>query len=314
MIRAAAVLGVLVLASPAARADPAADASARFQEGRQLFRERQFTRAREAFEAAYAILPDPRVLANVAACFASEGRGREAVAAYRRFLRDAGPDVQAASMNEARAEVTRLLATLGDLALIVEPEGAEVRIDGEVAGAAPLPGEIALAPGAHRVEVRAEGREPYTRDLELAAGQRVDLRVVLEAPRPAPPPPRMVMEEITPLPPPPPPETPLGRGPLFWSGAALTGAVFLVGIVTGSIALAQQGAYEDPDTSVARRRELYDSMNSLATATDVLLDTALVLGAGTALLYFLAGPEETAAPSTPRSSRGNQAWTGAFSF
>lgn len=305
----------LVLASVTARADPAADASTRFQEGRQLFRDGQFARARQAFQAAYDILPDPRVLANVAACLVGEGRAREGVEAYRRFLREAGAEVPAASVEEARNEVTRLLATLGELVLSVEPAGAEVRIDGASIGPAPLPGEVTLDPGTHRLDVRAEGLEPYSRELEVAAGQRVDLRVVL-APRTATPP-MPPPEEIPVTPAPAPPETPLGRGPLLWSGVAVTGAFLLVGIVTGSIALAQQGDYEEPRTSLARRRELYDSMNSLATATDVLLDAALVLGLATAALYFFAGPEETnrgGATATARGGWNGAAWNGVLSF
>jgi tetratricopeptide (TPR) repeat protein len=314
-----ALVSAVVLASAAAHADPAADASARLQEGWQLFREGQFARARETFQAAHDILPDARVLANVAACFASEGRTREAVDTYRRFLREAGPDVPPASVAEARSEVTRLVATLGDLVLDVEPAGAEIWLDGAAIGTAPLAGEVALDPGAHRVEVRAEGREPYARDLEVAAGQRLDLRVVLEAPRPAPVPmPMPAPVELVVPPPPAPRETPLGRGPLFWSGAALTGTLLVVGIVTGSIALSQQGAYEEPGTSRARRRELYDSMSSLATATDVLLDTALVLGAATALLWYFGGPEESAPAGASATAAGaprdGAAWGGALSF
>lgn len=320
-----AIVSALVLAGAAAHADPAADASARFQEGRQLFRQGQFARAREAFQAAYDILPDARVLANVAACFASEGTARAAVQTYRRFLREAGPDVPPASLAEARREVTRLVATLGDLVLDVEPAGAEILLDGVAIGTAPLAGEVAVDPGPHRIEVRANGLEPYARDLEVAAGQRVDLRVVLEAPRPAPAPAQVTPPmpppvEIVPPAPAPPAAPPLGRGPLFWSGAALTGTLLVVGIVTGSIALAQQGAYEEPGTSLARRRELYDSMNSLATATDVLLDAALVLGAATALLWYFAGPEESAAAGASATAAaaaappGGWTWNGALSF
>jgi hypothetical protein len=54
-------------------------------------------------------------------------------------------------------------------------------------------------------------------------------------------------------------------------------------------------------------------MNSLATATDVLLDTAIVLGAATALLWYFAGPQESAG-GTAGVPRAGAAWNGDLSF
>lgn len=69
--------------------------------------------------------------------------------------------------------------------LTVEPRHATVRIDGvEVATS----DAIELSPGAHRLEVRAEGFVSVERSLELAAGERRDVDVALASIAPPPPP------------------------------------------------------------------------------------------------------------------------------
>lgn len=200
----------------------------------------------------------------------------------------------------------------GSLALSIDPPGAEVVVDGAVVGTTPL-AELPLATGPHHVEVRAAERLPWVRDLVVVAGERVDIAIAL-LPAPPPAPPTPVMPPPPPAPPTPPPPVPrampLGRGPIFWTGVAVTGALVALGSVTGGVALGQQAEYEDAGTSLARRRDLYDSMNGLATATDVLLDSALVVGVATALLFACAGPEEGSGPT----SHGPFEWIGAHCF
>lgn len=63
--------------------------------------------------------------------------------------------------------------------LILEgPKGAKVLVDGEAVGALPFEGE--LDPGSHRVEVHADGRPSWSRDVEIAKGLTEELNVELE--------------------------------------------------------------------------------------------------------------------------------------
>lgn len=63
---------------------------------------------------------------------------------------------------------------------IVAPEGSDISIDGRPQGEAPLP-PIELAPGHHFVSVTMNGKEPYTRELEVARGERRTLRAELDS-------------------------------------------------------------------------------------------------------------------------------------
>jgi len=88
----------------------------------------------------------------------------------------------------------------GALALTVDPAGAEVVVDDAVVGTAPLAADLPLAPGTHRLEVRAPDRAPWTREVVVEPGQRLEIGVaLLPAPPPAPStPPMPPPVEITP--------------------------------------------------------------------------------------------------------------------
>lgn len=308
------LLGAVVALGPApARADGAAE---RFQEGLRLFRDGAWAEARANFEAAYAIQPNFRVLANVADCWAHEGKPVEAVQSYRRFLLEGAAQVEPASRRRVDAEIARLRARIGDIVLAVEPQGAEVRLDGVVVGTTPLPSSVAVEPGARTLEVRAAGHIPLSRVVQVAAGQEASLSIVLqriEARAPNDGTPSADGEDGTnadlrgPLAPRAPGERSYG---LVWAGAGVTAALAVGGAITGVLAVRAHDEYEDPSTTLARRQALYDGKDTLHFATEALLGGALVLGAAT-LLWALAGPtgddgeqQSSARPRTAMLCRG----------
>jgi hypothetical protein len=66
------------------------------------------------------------------------------------------------------------------LLTIRAPEGAEIEVDGRPQGEAPLP-PIAIRPGRHFIAVSMNGREPFTRDVDLRRGERRTLDATLES-------------------------------------------------------------------------------------------------------------------------------------
>jgi len=82
----------------------------------------------------------------------------------------------------------------GTISIQVRPPGAEVFIDGErwtpSNEAGPL--QVQLSPGTHRVEVRSPGRQTFTREITIRAGETTPLNVALtqgESSDTPPPPP-----------------------------------------------------------------------------------------------------------------------------
>ncbi|MBI2896780.1 MAG: PEGA domain-containing protein [Deltaproteobacteria bacterium] len=308
-IRIASLPLAILLFGGIASAGPAEEAGVHFREGLRLFSEQDFAGARTAFEAAYRTLPNALVLANIADCLVEEERPAEAVQAYRRFLREAGPDADREARDRAIARIALVRPSVSDLLVRGEPAGAEVAVDGRPVGALPMTERVALQPGPHFVDVEAPGHRAAHRRIEAATGEEVDLLISLErtetsaeentsvveaggsveaerpdGPRRRHPPPRR-------------PEVPVGRGPLLWAGIGATALFASAAIVAGFVALSRQDDYSDPDTSLARRRELWSSRNTWPIVTDVAIDAAIVAGLLTAALWVFAGRDDERPPS-----------------
>ncbi|MEZ4398882.1 MAG: hypothetical protein R3B06_02625 [Kofleriaceae bacterium] len=94
-MRAAVALAVLVLLTlavgvrPAAAEDAATRAAKRhFAKGDKLFALGKFDQALDEFEAAYEAKPAPKLLFNIGQAHRNLGHAREAIFAYRKYLRE----------------------------------------------------------------------------------------------------------------------------------------------------------------------------------------------------------------------------------
>ena len=184
-LRVVAVVAVLAalslaLAGPA-RAQPSDDARAQagaaFKRALAAEKRQDWRVAIREYQAAYELSPHPDVLYNIAAVHERVGEARTAAGFYQRYLdgSPAAPD---------RAKVTGKLAELrarpGAVQITSDPIGAEVIIDGQPRGRAPL--TVTLDGGSHQVVLEAgaarrsmvvavEYGEPQQLTLRLVAGQ-----------------------------------------------------------------------------------------------------------------------------------------------
>jgi hypothetical protein len=102
----------------------------------------------------------------------------------------------------------------GTLSIRARPAGAEILIDGEhwTGSGETGPLQVQLAPGSHRIEVRAPGRRTYVSDVTIRAGETTPLNVSLSVAAPRPEPPRPEPPQA-PAPPPAPRRPPSAAGP-----------------------------------------------------------------------------------------------------
>jgi hypothetical protein len=201
----AAALPSWVAAAPRPRRDPAArpapaapeppqqQADRHFKAGVALFKAARYAAALAEFEHAYELAPHPVVLYNIAACHRDLAHYPEAVAGFQRLLAEAGDQVPAAQLADARAELASLLAMTAQVTVTVTPasDGGQLLLDGAVLPAPVMP--LILAPGEHQLVARAAGRRDAERTLRVAAGQQLTVELALAelAPPPgesAPPP------------------------------------------------------------------------------------------------------------------------------
>lgn len=109
-------------------------------------------------------------------------RGARTVVIKRAGYKEFSRRVQIVSGQQNVVSVT-LEATSGVLSVTATPEGAEVLLDGNSLGSAPL-AEIEVAPGSHEVQVKKEGFVAQTFQIDSKAGEEqalsAELRISLE--------------------------------------------------------------------------------------------------------------------------------------
>jgi hypothetical protein len=283
----------------AAPRDPAVveRADAAFEEGRELFDQGRFKEACEKFELSMQLDPSPGTLLNLGNCYEPQGDLVHALALFEQAFADAqrstDPRRKELWTDAARERIANLSRRVPQLSVRGAPPDAEVAIDGT--GQRPS-GALRINPGRHRIEVRAPGKRPFTREFDIASGQRLAINVpALEAetgPAAAPTP--------APAEPAPPPDTSAATtyGPwpyvLGGTGAALLGTSLITGLMASSKANKLErecDADKDCDPSLQGTK---DSAASLALATDVLWISGLIVaGAGVTLFILDANDDES---------------------
>lgn len=183
MFRALALVVVLAGAA-AARADSTDLARRHYQSGSAYFEEGRYDEAAREFRESYRLAPRVDLLFNIAKCFDKKGDAARAVEAYRTYL-DGAPG--AADVVAIRATVDALAAKVGTVRLEGAPLGAEVRVDGEAIGHAPLEKPLTATAGRRRIEARPIDGAPRVVEVDVVAGGEVAATL---------PPPKEVVKEV----------------------------------------------------------------------------------------------------------------------
>jgi hypothetical protein len=154
------------------------EASQRFQKGVKLFRERSFDAALAEFLRAYELLPDYRVLYNLAQVQAERGDYVAAVEYFRRYLKDGANVIDAARASDVRAEIAQFEGRIARLKIVVSIDGAEVIVDGESYGTLPKE-EIPVNSGVRRLTIRKSGFVPVEQRITLTGGEEKLVKIDL---------------------------------------------------------------------------------------------------------------------------------------
>ncbi|MCB9667617.1 MAG: hypothetical protein H6715_05845 [Myxococcales bacterium] len=277
--------------------DTQTQARQHFQEGVRKFDARDFDAALLEFKEAYRLKPHPSVLVNMANCYERLGKPVEAVEHFERYVEEAGKALSASEQREIKRTIARLNRSIGTLTLEVSPPSANVRINGQPMAREDAGGSMALAEGAHVLEIDASGYLPERRQIVIRGKERTVETIAL-APRPS-----NVPSVVT---------ATSDEGaiagetlhlrlttPVLVSGG-ITAALLAIAITTGALALSADSDFEhaledarDSSLGDAQRqqavkdgRDAADRANTLATVTDVLLVGSLIGAGVTAFLLF----------------------------
>ena len=174
----AALLGALLLVpAPAFAQDDVTLTMARerFKEGVGYFDKKEFAKARVAFLQAYALKKHPAVLLNLAQSELRSGHEADAAKHFAQYLRE-HKDATEGERQGAETGLSAAKALVAEVALDVDGVGAEIYVDGDLEGQAPLPGSVYLTPGTHEIQARKDGRS-VSGTVNANAGQSTRLRL-----------------------------------------------------------------------------------------------------------------------------------------
>jgi hypothetical protein len=258
------------------------DADRLLDQGAAAFEAGDYGAALAAFEASYAADPAPELLLNIGMCQRLVGRQAEAVNSLRRFALSLGTDVSAEERTSIEQQIDEMLPALGQIVIAVSQAGARLFVDGRPVGLAPLGWAVAVEPGEHRVEARADGFEPAEQSVRVVAGQIASASLTLERAAsteggPSGPPTLATAEDGD------------GLGWWFWGSTIATGALGLTMAVTGGLTLKYREDYLDSGLSDTGAR---DTGLALRTTTDVFLGLACAAAVSAILAVLFEEPEE----------------------
>jgi tetratricopeptide (TPR) repeat protein len=269
---------VLDAASAPARAERAERAAALFERGVELYGEGNLEASLVQFERAYALLPEPRLLYNLAQIEAERHRYVAAIGLYERYLRDAGQAAPEAQRRESLAQLDKLGARVATLWVESDAPGAKLYVNDELAGTIPLEQPLPIDAGVCRVRLELAGYAPASTTLKVAGGDQARVSLALERVGPAVSEPRLGDARVSYRP--------------LWIASSITLALGVVTLSTGWVARrADQALDQALDRYPVRADELARErarLRTYAALTDGFGAASLVaLGAS---LYYLIVP------------------------
>jgi len=174
------LLGHLASLSGNAHAEDATDAArAHYDRGYRLASEGVFEAAIAEFERAYALSPNYSVLFNLGQAYGAAGHAVKAAQTLERYLELGGANLDLQQRRRVAELVAAYRRRIGKLALEVRPAGAEITIDGQRIGNAPLTSATELEAGAHGLVVSADGFLTFARSVAITPGETMPVEVAL---------------------------------------------------------------------------------------------------------------------------------------
>ncbi|HKY39732.1 MAG TPA: PEGA domain-containing protein [Polyangiaceae bacterium] len=155
------------------------DAKAAYEGGKLLYGDGDFAGAKVKFQAAYDAAKDPRLLWNMAVCEKGLRHYARVVALTKQYLELGGSLITEEDRTEAKDLLSAIESFTVELSLDVNPAGAEIFIDGDRVGTAPLDKPLTVDIGAREINVQKLGFKPFSGTIPVGGQKQASLKVAL---------------------------------------------------------------------------------------------------------------------------------------
>ncbi len=181
-MRVVVAVAMLLASGGLARADDIrAEARTHFGNGMKLLDHGDKEEALKEFEAAYALIPSPKIQFNMGIAHQALGHSIQALEAFDAFLAGATDDIPQEKRDQASKHRRELLARVAAITIVCDRPGVTVSIDGVVRGKTPFAGPVYAEPGAHRLLAERAGLSPATQTFAATRGTELALPISLVA-------------------------------------------------------------------------------------------------------------------------------------
>lgn len=281
--------------TPPAAAAPDAnakkEAARRFEHAIKLYEDSDYVLALAEFERVYELVPDYRVLYNIGQVNIQLGRYARALRMLREYVTRGGNDLPPDRRTAVQADLAFLEARTATVKVDVQPQGAEVSIDGAVVGKAPLAEPVVVDVGERRVQARSSGYITVGQTLTLAGGdwRQITLKLEPEPVAVATPGPDTGRQPSRPA-----ARAPQKKSPWVWVGWGTTGALAVSSGVTAVLGLSAVSELDElrdtPGAPLSDREDAKSRAETRLLVADILGAAAVATGAVT-LYFHLSGPK-----------------------
>jgi len=267
-----------------------------FKAAKKALAAKDYQKALGEFLKADSLYPGANPKYHVALCLDKLGKVAEAVEKYKAFI--ALKPVERASKAKSKAKYTKMVqaasarvaaleATLPATVTLQLAPGNAANLAVMVDGAKVQGTVLSLKAGAHKIQVTADGHQPFEQTVTVSGNQKMNLAVTLQAVAATPPP---AKTGAPPPPPPPPPKTRSNVPAYVTLGVAGAGAI--LGTVFGIQALGAKSDFDENPTV-----DNADKAERAALIADMSFGVALTFGiTGAVLLFSGSSPVETGLP------------------
>ena len=172
---------MLGLAGPARAGDKREEAKAHFTAGADLFDQGDNERALKEFEAAYALVPSPKIQFNIGMAHERLAHDVQALEAFDAVLAAPANEIPQERRDQASNHRHDLRAKVAAITIACERVGITISIDGVARGKTPLPHAIYVEPGTHQLLAEGAGQPQAPSSFAATRGAELTIPISFSA-------------------------------------------------------------------------------------------------------------------------------------